>query len=249
MNPMAKAFRRRLIAGLIVITPLGVTLFILWWLFRTVDGLLGRYVYGAIGVTIPGLGLLMLVGLLLGVGWLAERTIGTQIFNWWNGVLERVPIVSRLYGATRRIVGSVFGGEEKKFFREVVLFEYPSPGQWTLGFVTGGAPAALAGRVENGVTIFLPTSPNPVTGFLIIVPRARTIRLPVTVEDGFTFILSAGAVPPGGASPDFPAAAAKTAAATAASAAAAASPPAHAPPPRRPPAPPAGPGAHGREDA
>ncbi|HUE77881.1 MAG TPA: DUF502 domain-containing protein [Longimicrobiales bacterium] len=222
---MAKAFRRRLIAGLIVITPLGVTLYILWWLFRTVDGLLGRYVYGALGVMIPGLGLLMLIALLLGVGWLAERTIGTQIFNWWNGVLERVPIVSRLYGATRRIVGSVFGGEEKKFFREVVLFEYPSPGQWTLGFVTGRAPAALAERVQDGVTIFLPTAPNPVTGFLIIVPRARTIRLPVTVEDGFTFILSAGAVPPGGAAPGLSAAAVRSATATAATAAAATPPP------------------------
>lgn len=200
MNTLGKTFRRRLIAGLIVIAPLGVTLYILWWLFRTVDGVLGRHVYGAIGITIPGLGLIMLLLLLLGVGWLAERTIGAQIFNWWNEVLERVPIVSRLYGATRRIVGSVFGGDEKKFFREVVLFQYPSPGQWTLGFVTGGAPKALDGRVKDGVTIFLPTAPNPVTGFLIIVPRERVVRLPVTVEEGFTYILSAGAVPPGGAS-------------------------------------------------
>ncbi|MFP4624360.1 MAG: DUF502 domain-containing protein [Gemmatimonadota bacterium] len=106
--------------------------------------------------------------------------------------------MSRLYGATRRIVGSVFGGEERRFFRDVVLFEYPSPGQWTLGFQTGKAPRALDDRIENGVTIFLPTSPNPVTGFLIIVPESRVIRLPVTVEEGFTYILSAGAVPPTG---------------------------------------------------
>lgn len=198
MNTLGKTFRRRLIAGLIVIAPLGVTAYILWWLFMTVDSLLGRYVYGAIGVTIPGLGLLLLLLLLLGVGWLAERTLGAQMLNWWTGLLDRVPVVSRLYGATRRIVGSVFGSEEKKFFREVVLFEYPSPGQWTLGFVTGQAPRALSDRMADGLTIFLPTAPNPVTGFLIIVPRERTIRLPVTVEEGFTYILSAGAVPPGG---------------------------------------------------
>lgn len=199
MTGFGKAFRRRLIAGLIVIAPLGVTAYILWWLFRTVDGLLGKHVYDAIGVIIPGLGLVMLLLLLLGVGWLAERTIGAQMLNWWHGLLDRVPVVSRLYGATRRIVGSVFGTEEKKFFREVVLFEYPSPGQWTLGFVTGAAPRALQDRIDDGITVFLPTAPNPVTGFLIIVPRARTIRLPVTVEEGFTYILSAGAVPPGGA--------------------------------------------------
>ena len=181
MNTLGKALRRRLIAGLIVIAPLGVTAYILWWLFRTVDGLLGRHLYGVIGITIPGLGLLLLVAILLVVGWLAERTIGAQMLNGWHGLLDRVPIVSRLYGATRRIVGSVFGGDEKKFFREVVLFEYPSPGQWTLGFVTGRAPRALDGRVRDGITIFLPTAPNPVTGFLIIVPRERTIRLPVHV--------------------------------------------------------------------
>lgn len=220
MNSFGKAFRRRLIAGLIVIAPLGVTLYILWWIFRTVDGLLGRHVYDAIGITIPGLGLLMLLLLLLGVGWLAERTIGAQVLNWWHGLLDRVPVVSRLYGATRRIVGSVFGGEERKFFREVVLFEYPAPGQWTLGFVTGGAPRGLEGRVEDGLTVFLPTAPNPVTGFLIIVPRDRTVRLPVTVEEGFTYILSAGAVPPGGVAA-WPSAGAASAAAARAAAKAA----------------------------
>ncbi|HZD80264.1 MAG TPA: DUF502 domain-containing protein [Actinomycetota bacterium] len=198
MNGLGKLLRRRLIAGLIVIAPLGVTAYILWWLFRAVDGILGNAVYQLIGFPIPGLGLLLLLALLLGVGWLAERTVGSQILEWWHAALDRVPVVSRLYNATRRIVGSVFGGEERRFFREVVLFEYPSAGQWTLGFVTGRAPRALAEKMSSGLTVFLPTAPNPVTGFLIIVPEERIIRLPVTVEEGFTYILSAGAVPPMG---------------------------------------------------
>ena len=198
MKGIGRLLRRRLIAGLIVIAPLGVTLYILYWLFTTVDGILGRSLYEAIGFPIPGLGLVLLLALLLGVGWAAEETVGSQLVDWWHDFLDRIPVVSRLYGATRRIVGSVFGGEEKRFFRDVVLFEYPSPGQWTLGFQTGKAPRALDGRVENGVTIFLPTAPNPVTGFLIIVPEDRIVRLGVTVEEGFTYILSAGAVPPSG---------------------------------------------------
>lgn len=195
---MGKLFRRRLIAGLIVIAPLGVTVYILWWLFTTLDGILGRYLYDLIGFAIPGLGLVLLVLLLLGVGWAAEATLGAKVLDWWHAGLDRVPLVSRLYSAMRRIVGSVFGTEERRFFRAVVLFEYPSAGQWTLGFVTGDAPRALDNRVANGITIFLPTAPNPVTGFLIIVPEARVIRLPVTVEEGFTYVLSAGAVPPTG---------------------------------------------------
>lgn len=198
MKELGRLLRRRLIAGLIVIAPVGVTLYILYWIFRTLDGILGNLLYNLIGFPIPGLGLLLLLALLLGVGWLAEETVGAQIVEWWHGFLDRIPLVRRLYGATRRIVGSVFSSEEKRFFRAVVLFQYPSKGQWTLGFETGNAPRALDTRVENGITIFLPTAPNPVTGFLIIVPEAEVVRLPVTVEEGFTYILSAGAVPPTG---------------------------------------------------
>jgi len=196
MSELRRVLRRRLIAGLVVIAPLGVTLWVLWWLFGLVDGILGNFVQLVFGFRIPGLGLILLVLILLGVGWLAEETVGAQILEWWHGALDRVPLVSRLYGATRRIVGSVFGGKEQRFFREVVFFEYPARGQWTLGFVTGGTPPALQDQMEGGVTVFLPTSPNPVTGFLIIVPDDRIVRLPITVEEGFTFILSAGAVPP-----------------------------------------------------
>ncbi len=201
MSGVGRLFRRRLIAGLIVLAPLAVTVYVLWWLFNAVDGILGSSLYALIGIRIPGLGLVLLLALLIVVGWLAERMVGTQVVQWWHATLDRIPVVSRVYGATRRIVGSVFGGEERRFFREVVLFEYPSPGQWTLGFITGAAPSALDGRLENGVTVFLPTAPNPVTGFLIIVPEARIVRLPVTIEEGFTYILSAGAVPPGSAGP------------------------------------------------
>jgi uncharacterized membrane protein len=204
VTELRKLFRRRLIAGLIVIAPLGVTVWVLWWMFALVDGILGDFLQTVLGVRIPGLGLVLLVLILVGVGWLAEETVGARILEWWHGALDRVPLVSRLYGATRRIVGSVFGGKEQRFFREVVFFEYPTRGQWTLGFVTGGVPPALEDRVDGGVTVFLPTSPNPVTGFLIIVPEDRIVRLPITVEEGFTFILSAGAVPPAARPPAKP---------------------------------------------
>jgi uncharacterized membrane protein len=203
MTELRRLLKRRLIAGLIVIAPLGVTLWVLWWLFGVVDGILGTFLEMVLGTRIPGLGLVMLVLILLGVGWLAEETLGAQILEWWHQALDRVPLVSRVYGATRRIVGSVFGGKEQRFFREVVFFEYPARGQWTLGFVTGGTPPALQDRMEGGVTVFLPTSPNPVTGFLIIVPEDRIVRLPITVEEGFTFILSAGAVAPMSGPPRF----------------------------------------------
>lgn len=196
MSNVRRLFRRRLIAGLVVIAPIGITAWVLWWMFGVVDGILGRVLEALLGFRVPGLGAILLVAILVAVGWVAEATVGGRLLDWWHAALDRVPLVSRLYGATRRIAGSVFGGKEQGFFREVVFFEYPTRGQWTLGFVTGGMPPALQDRMEDGVTIFLPTSPNPVTGFLIVVPTDRIVRLPITVEEGFTFILSAGAVAP-----------------------------------------------------
>lgn len=195
MSPRGRSLRRWLIEGLIVIVPLGVTAYILYWIFRRLDLLLGVYLYRELGYEVPGLGLLLLVVLLVVVGWVAERTVGSRMAGWWRGALERLPVVRRLYGASHRIVRTIFGGD-RRFFREVVLFEYPSEGRWALGFVTAATPSALDAHVPDAVTIFLPTAPNPASGFLVILPRQRVIRLPITVEEGFTFVLSAGAVPP-----------------------------------------------------
>ncbi len=198
-----RVFRRWLIAGLIVIAPLGVTVYILWWLFVRADGLLGQFVYNAIGFKIPGLGLLMLVAVLLVVGWGTERTIGNRLLGWWQSWLDQVPVVRRLYRASSRIVRTVFGGG-RRFFREVVLIQYPSPGRWTIGFITSDTPSPLTARIDNAVTVFVPTAPNPTSGYLAIVPRTEVISMPMTVEEGFTFVLSAGAVAPPAPPPSGP---------------------------------------------
>lgn len=194
--PALRTLRRWLIAGLVVTAPLGLTIYILWWLFVRVDGLLGRFLYGAIGFRIPGVGLIMLVLVLLAVGWATERAVGGRVLTWWHDALERLPVVRNLYGASSRIVRTVFGGG-RRFFREVVLIQYPSQGRWTVGFVTSDVESPLTKHVPNGITVFVPTAPNPTSGFLVVVPRHDTVTLPLTVEEGFTFVLSAGAVIPG----------------------------------------------------
>lgn len=199
-----RTLQRRLIAGLIVIAPLTVTLLVLMWIFQLLDGILGRAIYPALGaiigreeLVIPGLGLLVLFLLVLGAGWLAEKAIGGRILAWWHESLERLPLVRRIYGASNRIVRTVFSGESRPF-KTVVLVEYPSPGRWSLGFVSADAPPLMQSpRVgEDAVTVFIPTTPNPTSGFLIILARARTIPLPMSVDEAFTFVLSAGAVHP-----------------------------------------------------
>jgi len=195
LNTKSRALRRHLVAGLVVIAPVSITAFVLWWIFQRLDGLLGNIIYPAIGIQIPGLGLLLLLAILLAVGWAAERAVGARIVAWWHTLLERFPLTRRVYTASHRIVRTVFG-EDQRFFREVVLVEYPAPGRWSLGFVTAPAPAVIRRHVEDGVTVFIPTTPNPTTGFLVVVPRGAVVPVPLTLEQAFTFILSAGGVTP-----------------------------------------------------
>ncbi|HSJ09555.1 MAG TPA: DUF502 domain-containing protein, partial [Longimicrobiales bacterium] len=167
------SIRRHLFAGLIVTAPVAATAFVLWWIFQVLDGVLGRFLYPFLGgllgreqVVIPGLGLLVLFLLLVGAGWTAERAIGSRVVLWWHDVLERIPLTRRIYGAAHRIVRTVFG-EESRPFKRVVLIEYPSPGRFAIGFLSAPAPAAIQAHRPGTGSVFMPTTPNPTTGFLI----------------------------------------------------------------------------------
>jgi uncharacterized membrane protein len=204
MKLMKAALRRHLIAGLIVIAPVTATAWVLWWIFRVLDGLLGRFVYPLLAriiptererIVIPGLGLLLLFLLLVGAGWAAERAIGSRIVQWWHDILERIPLTRRIYSAANRLVRTVFS-EESRPFKQVVLIEYPTPGRWALGFLSSIAPDAMQLHVPDSVSVFVPTTPNPTTGFLIIMPRSQVYDIDMTVDEAFTYILSAGAVRP-----------------------------------------------------
>lgn len=192
---VTRALRRYLFAGLVVIAPVTITAFVLWWIFERLDGLLGRFLYPALGVEIPGLGLLLLTAMLILIGWAATRALGVRVLTWWNLLLEQFPLTRRIYSASNRIVSTIFGGG-RRVFRDVVLVEYPSDGRWSIGFLTGHeAETDWVGR-DDAVAVFVPTSPNPTTGWVVIVPRHRVISAPMTMDEAFTYLLSAGTVSP-----------------------------------------------------
>lgn len=202
MKGKRPAIRRHLIAGLIVIAPVTATGFVLWWIFQLLDGLLGRFLNPFLGaligretIVVPGLGLLVLFLLLVVIGWIAERAIGSRIVRWWQGTLERIPLTRRIYSAANRIVRSVFG-QEARPFQHVVLVEYPAPGRWAIGFLSASAPHVTQPHVTDGVSVFVPSAPNPTSGFLAVVPRTSVMEIDMSVDEAFTFILSAGAVRP-----------------------------------------------------
>lgn len=188
--------RRYLITGLIVIAPIGVTVFVLSWLFQRLDPILGRFLPDIAGRQIPGLGLAALVLILIVVGWFSQRTIGRRALLTWNRLLERVPFARRLHSASAQIFSSVL--EREKLFQHCALIEFPQPGCWALVFETADAPGEIQASVgEPSVSVFLPTAPNPTSGYLLILPRSRVRRLQMSVEDGLKLVLSAGVARPG----------------------------------------------------
>lgn len=196
MKELGDRLRRYLVLGLIVIAPVGVTAFVLRWLFEHIDVIIGRHLPPIAGTRWPGLGIAALVVLLLVVGWISDRTLGRRVLDRWDNLLSRVPLVRRVYGASSRILESVLDRQEN-LFRYCALIEYPEPGSWALAFATARAPAEVERELgSRAVSLFLPTVPNPTSGYLLILPEERVRRLEMSVEDGFRMILSVGAAVP-----------------------------------------------------
>ena len=190
-----KRLRRYLLEGLALVVPVAATVWVLWWLFTRLDGILGRTLAPMLGRSVPGLGLVVLLLALVAVGWLTERALGRRATRLWEALVARVPVARPVYRASRRMLLSVLGGKSRSF-RRAVLCEYPTPGTWSIAFVTGDVPGELDDEVgKEGVTVFLPTAPNPMSGFLLVVPREKFRPLDVPVESAFTFVVSMGSVP------------------------------------------------------
>lgn len=198
MNPTVRRLRRYLLVGLVVTAPVGLTAYVLVWVFNTLDAILGTPLQTWLGVRVPGLGFLLLGLFLVLVGWLVHRTVGRQVLQWWNATLVRFPLAGRVYNALSQIVQSLVGSD-RRVFQRAVLISFPTDQTWVIGFVTHEDPKLLSAAIgEPCVNVFMPTTPNPTTGFLFVVPRSRIREMPVSIEDAMKLIMSAGALVPGG---------------------------------------------------
>lgn len=149
-----------------------------------------------IGFQIPGLGVILTIALLLLTGLIVANFFGRKLVTAWESLLSRIPLVRTVYGAVKQITASLFA-DASQSFREVVLVEYPRRGLWMLAFVTGDTPKKFQEvSGEELINIYVPTTPNPTSGFYIMVPPSDVVRLDVPVEAGLKMILSAGVVNP-----------------------------------------------------
>jgi uncharacterized membrane protein len=199
---LATRLRNYFLAGLIVVAPISITLFIVWHVVELVDNTVGQVLPGRynpesyLPFTVPGIGLLLMVGLITLVGMMAAGFVGRSVMRFGESLLSRMPIIRSIYGTLKQIFETVFS-QSSQSFREVVLIEYPRRGIWAIGFVTGTTRGEVQARVEPQlINVFVPTTPNPTSGFLLFVPREDVLKLDMTVEEGVKMVISGGIVAP-----------------------------------------------------
>ena len=196
-------FRKYLIAGLLVWLPLAATAFIIKLVINLLDKIilflpLQYRPESLFGFSIPGFGLALAIGVLLLTGMLAANLLGRELVAIWEGILSRIPIVRNIYNAVKQIASTILTSKGKSF-RKVVLAEYPRKGIWSVGFLTNEqVELQCEGLRDEMVAVFLPTTPNPTSGFILLFPKEDLVELDMSVEDGFKFIISIGVVVPQG---------------------------------------------------
>ncbi|MBK0394433.1 DUF502 domain-containing protein [Ramlibacter algicola] len=196
------ALRRWLFAGLLVIAPLAITLWVLQWIVGTLDQTL-LILPGSwqpehlLGFRIPGLGVLLALAILLLVGAVTSNFIGRKVVEWGDAVLHRIPVVRSIYSSVKQVSDTLFspGGNA---FRTAVLVQWPRPGVWTIAFVTGSPGGDVASHLGAGdfVSVYVPTTPNPTGGYFVMLRRDDCVELKMSVDEALRYVISMGVVVP-----------------------------------------------------
>jgi uncharacterized membrane protein len=198
---MGATLRRYFVAGLLVWIPLVITLWVLTLLVDLMDQSLlllpaAWHTDALFGFHVPGLGLILTTVIVLATGALAANFAGRKLIDLGHGILGRIPIVRSIYGGVKQISDTLFSPEGKAF-RRAVLVRYPHPGAWTVALVTGGPEHEVASILGGDqVSVFVPTTPNITAGFFLVVPRAETRELEMSVDDALKYIISMGVAEP-----------------------------------------------------
>jgi len=191
-----KKFRTIIVAGLLVWVPLGATIFVLRLLI-SLFGNLDSWLSDQLGLPIAGIGILLALLVLLGTGLIAANYFGKRIVSFWESLLERIPLVRNIYSAVKRFAEIVLS-DSSQSFSKVLLIEYPRKGLYSLSFQTSQDLGEVQGKTgEDLVCVFVPTTPNPTSGLILMVPKQDVIELDMGVEDALKMVISLGVVVPG----------------------------------------------------
>lgn len=198
---MIAALRKYLIAGLLVWIPLAATVLIVKLVIDLMDRILllfpdRLHPENLWGFAVPGIGLVLALAILILTGALVANLVGRTLVDLWERILGRIPLVRNIYNAFKQITASVFASDNSAF-RKVVLVEFPKEGLWSVGFLTNNDIRIESESIARELAaVFISTTPNPTTGFIVILPRNRIIELDISIEEAFKLIMSIGVVIP-----------------------------------------------------
>jgi len=193
--------RRYFLTGLLVITPIWGTYLVLKTLLVALEGILGHGLQRYLEFYVPGLGIVVLVALILLVGALATNYLGKELVRIWEAFLTHVPIVRSIYTLVKSIVDTISLQQRGQFGR-VVLVEFPQRGQYSIAYVTGKTDDVRQAMQKDLISVYVPTTPNPTSGYLLFVPEREVIPLSMSVEDSMKLIISGGLFSPKAAAKD-----------------------------------------------
>jgi uncharacterized membrane protein len=194
-------FRRYLVTGLLVLVPLVITI----WVLKTLIGVMDQSLLllppqwrpdNVLGVHIPGFGVILTVLIVLVTGMIATNILGKRVLLIWEAILARVPVVKSIYYSVKQVSDTLFS-DSGNAFRKALLVQYPREGSWTIAFLTGQPGGDVVNHLQGEyVSVYVPTTPNPTSGFFLMMPKKDVIELDMSVDDALKYIISMGVVTP-----------------------------------------------------
>ncbi len=208
--------RASFLTGIVVIAPVSLTIWLIWTIMGWVDGFVLPLVPSRfnpeqyIGINLRGVGVIFFLVFTVVVGWIAKGLIGRSLIRFAESLVERMPVVRSIYSGVKQIAETIFAQSERNF-EKACLIQYPRKGIWAIGFISTEAKGEISDRAETMgklISVFVPTTPNPTSGFLLFFPKEDVIELDMSIEDAAKLVISAGLVYPNAKDPTQPAKAA-----------------------------------------
>jgi uncharacterized membrane protein len=193
--------KKYFITGLLIWIPLAITIWVLKLVVDVLDQSLlllpdRLHTENWLGFHVPGLGAILTLVIVLLTGVFATNFFGAQLVRLWHQVLNRIPVVNSIYSSVKQISDTLFSSSGQAF-RKALLVQWPHPGMWTIGFLTGTPGGDVTRHIpQDCVSVYVPTTPNPTGGYFVIVPRSDVVELDMTVDEALKYIISMGVVPP-----------------------------------------------------
>jgi uncharacterized membrane protein len=194
------SLKKYFVTGLLILVPLGITLWVLNLIVSTMDQtllLLPADIRAQFPFNVPGMGVVLTLFAILLVGILTANFIGRRLLHWWEALLRRIPVVNFIYSSVKQVSDTLFSPSGQAF-RKAVLLQFPRSGTWAVGFVVGSPGESIGTVVGAGaLTVYVPTAPNPTSGYIVIVQQQELVELDITVDDALKFVVSMGVAAPG----------------------------------------------------